>query len=958
MKINITLRMIAMILSLVIAISVFGCADRSVNILDEPLGADFSKNNKDTSRGDGTSELPDNTEDTDVSDNTEDSDSSDTPNIPSEPVKPDSPPAALYTDSLPLSRAAASEGMVLLKNEDSVLPLKSNDRVAIIGNGVNGLIGGGGGSGSMPVTTVRFLEGMKTKHSEDKLKLNSELAVAYSKDKDYSPSQEELKHAVETSDKVIYTITRNSGEGSDRSEKEGDYYLSRDEIVTLKNLVDFGAEEIIVVLNVGSVIDTTRLLVYPQVKAILLAWYPGQYGGLAISDVLVGDVNPSGKLVDTFAKSYDDYPSAENFLQSNDYVEYTEDIFVGYRYFETFDPEYKNVNFEFGFGLSYTEFEYSNETFDIVDDKIEASVTVTNVGNTVGMESVQLYFAAPQGALGKPAKQLCGFAKTYGLAPGGSQTLRMSVDIADLASYDDTGKIKKSAYVLEAGEYDLFIGSSIKNVDLLGTYNIDETIIVEELTEQLPATLIEKRLLADGSYENISKEYTIEALAPRSDRVCADAPEEKIYFDALYESPELMDSFLAQLTPEELIRLCYGQPALVSGGTGAIGDYIEYRIPRLETADGPAGLRLSDAGTAFPVGTLLACSWSTELLGKIGAEIAKEAKERGIDVWLAPALNIHRNVLCGRNFEYYSEDPYLTGILASAITDAVQKGGVAVCIKHFVGNEKEVNRNSSDSRMSERALREIYLRPFELAIEKADPWMVMSSYNLVNGVETAESYSLLTEILRNEWGYKGVVCTDWNNNTELYRELLAGNDIKMPTANLQNTLSAYQAGRITREVLEDHAARILELMLKLNKTYSNINVIEILADTPTTFRSVDYSYTNGGGKEDCEDVNGTMNTTYNDAGRDIYYTIDVKRAGTYRLNIRIASPEGKGAFEIYIDDALTASFHNRENTGGWQIWKESSEVLTFTLLEGEHILKLHFIESGINFNTLTFTPLD
>lgn len=950
MKITAPLRIIALILSLLTLSFSSGCASNYVNITEDELGSKFTN---DPSPSDSA------TEDTEATDNTDAPDEDDGgETAPEQPEIPDSPRAPLYTDSLSISRAAASEGMVLLKNEDGALPLTYDDKVAVIGDGVNKLVGGGGGSGSMPVATVSLLNGMKTKHSEEKIQLNAELAVAYGKDYNYAPSQDDLKRAVETSDKIVYTITRSAGEGSDRTAQEGDYYLSRNEISTLKSLVDLGAEEIIVVLNVGGVIDTTRLLAYPQVKAILLAWQPGQYGGDAIADVLVGDVNPSGKLVDTFAKSYDDYPSSENFSESGGYVNYTEDIFVGYRYFETFDPGYDKVNFEFGFGLSYTEFEYSNEKFDIVDGKIEVSVRVTNVGDVTGMESVQLYFSAPQGLLGKTAKQLCGFAKTYGLAPGDSQTLRMSVDIADLASYDDVGKVKKSAYVLEEGEYDFFIGSSVKNVSLVGTYLNNDTVIVEQLSEQLPARLLEKRLLADGTYENVYSDYQIEPLTSRSDRECASKPSEKIYFDELYESPELMDSFLAQLTPEQLIRLCYGQTASLAGGTGAIGDCFEYSIPKIETADGPAGLRITDAGTAFPIGTLLACSWSSELLAKVGEEIAKEAKEKGVDIWLAPALNIHRDVLCGRNFEYYSEDPYLTGMLASAITTAVQEGGVGVCIKHFVGNEKEVNRNSSDSRMSERALREIYLRPFQIAIEEADPWMIMSSYNLVNGVETAESYSLLTEILRNEWGYEGVVCTDWNNNTELYRELLAGNDVKMPTANAANAISAYNNGTLTRAVLEDHAERILKLIMKLNKTLYSRNTIEISSEESTTFKSVDFSYTNGGGQEKCEDIDGTLNTTYNDAGREIFYTINVNRSGSYQLKVRIASPEGKGAFDIYADDVLVGAFRNTESTGDWQVWKESSEVLTLTLAEGEHILKLRFTENGMNFNTLTFTPID
>jgi len=861
---------------------------------------------------------------------------------------------------IPLARRAASEGMVLLKNEDSALPLMPEDNVALIGDGVNNLYGGGTGSGSMKVDTVNLLDGMKTKQGENKLTLNKELVSSYSRRYDYVPSYSDLKTASKVSDTAVYTICRLAGEGGDRSSTAGDYRLSVNEKTMLDNLVSVGFEKIIVVLNVGGVIDTTSLLAYPQVKAILLSWQPGQYAGDAIADVLVGDVNPSGKLVDTFAKKYADYPSSKNFNVSTDHVDYTEDIFVGYRYFETFDPNYDTVNFEFGFGLSYTTFEYSDISFGVGEDEISVSVKVTNTGGVSGKESVQLYFSAPQGKLGKPAKELCAFAKTDLLEPGTSQILTMTVDIEELSSYDDVGKVQRSAYVIEAGEYEFLLGSSVKNVTSVGKYTVAENVITRQLSEQLPARLLNKRLLADGSYEDVFSDHAIEVLTSRSDRVCIEAPEEIIRFEELYEHPELMDSFLAQLTPHQMIDMCYGNAASLAGGTGGIGYVFEYGIPSVETADGPAGLRITNPCTAWPVATLLACTWDTDLLYEIGEQIGAEAKREGVEVWLAPAVNIHRDPLCGRNFEYYSEDPFLSGMMAASITNAVQKNGVGVCIKHFVGNEKEGNRNNSDSRMSERALREIYLRPFEIAIKEADPWMMMSSYNYVNGVETAESYALMTEILRNEWGYGGVVCTDWGNNSELYRELLAGNDVKMPNAEIAATVKAYDDGILTRAVLEEHAERIVRLLLKFNKKlepYDEAPAIDISDIVPTVIRSVDYIGTNGGKTERCEDIGGTANTTNNDRGRYIYYKINVATEGEYQVKLRIASPEGKGGFDVLVDGEMLASFKNTEATGGWQKWIESKEVLTLTLPKGEHLLKLSFTESAMNLNTMTFIPV-
>ena len=429
---------------------------------------------------------------------------------------------------IPLARRAASEGMVLLKNEDSALPLMPEDNVALIGDGVNNLYGGGTGSGSMKVATVNLLDGMKTKQGENKLTLNKELVSSYSRRYDYVPSYSDLKTASKVSDTAVYTICRLAGEGGDRSSTAGDYRLSVNEKTMLDNLVSVGFEKIIVVLNVGGVIDTTSLLAYPQVKAILLSWQPGQYAGDAIADVLVGDVNPSGKLVDTFAKKYSDYPSSKNFNVSTDHVDYTEDIFVGYRYFETFDPNYDTVNFEFGFGLSYTTFEYSDVSFGVGEDEISVSVKVTNTGGVSGKESVQLYFSAPQGKLGKPAKELCAFAKTDLLEPGTSQILTMTVDIEELSSYDDVGKVQRSAYVIEAGEYEFLLGSSVKNVTSVGKYTVAENVITRQLSEQLPARLLNKRLLADGSYEDVFSDHEIEVLTSCSDRVCVEAPEEII----------------------------------------------------------------------------------------------------------------------------------------------------------------------------------------------------------------------------------------------------------------------------------------------------------------------------------------------------------------------------------------------------------------------------------------------
>lgn len=1182
-----------------------------------------------------------------------------------ENTPPKTEPAPEVKSLLP--RQAAAEGMVLLKNEDKVLPLKKGSTVALFGQGQIDLIKGGTGSGD--VTTehiVGVLEGMEKKADEEKIAIYSTLAKRYKANSSYTPTVQMMQNAAKASDTAIYVISRNSGEGWDRSAASGDYYLSDGEIKTIENLIFAGFEDIVVILNVGGIVDTTKLLSYPEIKSILLAWQPGQDGGDAIADILVGDVTPSGKLSDTFAKSYDDYPTSAGFHESKDYVNYTEDIFVGYRYFETFDPTYSKVNFEFGFGLSYTTFEYSDLTFTEKDGEMTVSVTVKNTGEYSGKDVVQLYFSAPQGKLGKPAKELCAFGKTSTLAPGASETLSLRFAIADLSSYDDTGKVQKSAYVMEAGDYHFYLGNSIRNAGEAGvryTYTVAETVVVEQLTEQLTAKLLEKRLLADGTYENIfnnsnigipigtdlikieAEDYyakhchaelifngnashcgirmltstegnryvTFAVEAPESGNwrialgignpngkiekavrffvndvvvsgvalplnstgglwtindtptvtiplqkglnfirvefTCGDkfqgildyitleqgegayvpkdeqdydqvgvikpdgvfiiegesfvdksaevdieeifsgpdlgklsiknlhsagnyisyelnveeagdyrivmrlangdgtsvntatasvngalqsrfsyvlagtavdgnqwfnfidvdagvialaqgkntltftviermgnldyftlekvqvsassvatsqsaAPtgasaQEKITFEQLLADPTLMDAFIDQLTVEQMAYLLHGHGENVPSGTGTIGGLFEYGIPSAETADGPAGVRLTMNTTAWPVQTLMACTWNTELMDAVGKEIAAEATKYNVDIWLAPGVNIHRNPLCGRNFEYYSEDPYLSGTMAAALINGVQGEGIGVMIKHFVCNEKETNRSYSDSRVSERALREIYLRPFEIAVKTANPWSIMSSYNKINGVETAENRSLLTNILQGEWGYHGVVSSDWWNDSVQYKELLAGQSLKMKSGDEAGLIGAYKSGILSREVIESHVKRVLELVMKTNAAdrATEKPAIEISADQKTVFLSIDSTWKSSEiGMEECKDKNGTYNTTNTYGGQWLVYVIDVKESGKYKVELRIASNDGSGTINFLLDGKNVGSFRNTTKTGDWQRWSKSDGRLTLNLPEGVHQLRLSITGGSFNINTITLIP--
>lgn len=630
--------------------------------------------------------------------------------------------------------------------------------------------------------------------------------------------------------------------------KDGDFCLSEKE----KEMVDTvkaGFKNVIVILNVGGMVDTSWFAYDNQIQSALLALQGGMEGGLAAAELLVGDGNPSGKTVDTFAKSLDDYPSTYNFHESRDYVDYTDDIYVGYRYFETIPGAAEKVVYPFGYGLSYTTFDVETVSAGIVNsnctseaNKLYAKVRVTNTGKFSGKEVVQVYIAKPQGKLGKPAKELAAFEKTRALQPGESQLITLTWEINDMASYDDLGKVKKSAYVLEAGSYDIYIGTSVRDVTKADySYILNHDVITEQLSAKLVPTSLPKRMLSDGSYEalpqsepvdtdysaigNIAPALT-EGVGPGQRAIpyyrFADGMAKNGSHDIMdvVEGRITLDEFVSELSIDDLIRLLGGQPNTGVANTFGIGNMPEYGIPSVMTADGPAGVRIApEVGiytTAFPCSTLLACTWNPDVLEAVGRAGGEELKENNLALWLTPAICIHRSPLCGRNFEYYSEDPFVTGKLAGAMVRGIQSNNVGATLKHFALNNKETNRKNSDSRVSERAAREIYLKAFEMIVKNDNPWAIMSSYNMINGYRASESEDLLTGILRDEWGYEGMVTTDWWTCGEHYKETKAGNDLKMGNGYPDRVKKAYDKGAISRSEMETSVKRILGLILKLD----------------------------------------------------------------------------------------------------------------------------------------------
>lgn len=734
-----------------------------------------------------------------------------------------------------LSRQAACEGAVLLKNENGLLPLRDGQKIAVFGKAQVDYVKGGGGSGDVTVSYIRDIyEGLKLK--EEKVRVFDALSLFY---RDYVNGQYQngekrgrlaepeipealLRSAADYTDTAIITINRFSEEAVDRKNDGTDDYFSLS-TAEKQMVADVCANfaHIIVLLNVGAMIDTSWFADDRRVEAALMLWQAGMEGGLAAADLLVGDANPSGRLVDTCARSFWDYPSSAEFHESDHYAKYTEDVFVGYRYFETVPGKKECVVYPFGYGLSYTDFEISNARACDNGKRIFVTADVTNIGSCAGKEVVQLYYTPPAGKLPKPARELCAFAKTSLLAPGETETVTLSCDVTDMASFDDTGMIEQSAWVMEEGEYRLLLGRSVRDTVCLDySYVLTDPRVVEKLHSYCAPGRLGKRMIADGTYVEVPDVEITQKEFP-CHYVCEyrEAGEDARKLQEVADGKLSLDEFMTQLTDDEMQQLLTGTDNTGVASTNGMGGLKRLGIPNVMTTDGPAGVRIRKnrgvSTTAFPTATALACTWNTKLLEEIGQAGALEVKENNLSIWLTPALNIHRSPLCGRNFEYYSEDPFISGKMAAAMVRGIQSEQIVAVAKHFACNNKETLRKESDSIVSERALREIYLKGFEICIKESAPKMIMSSYNLLNGVLTSENAELLTGILREEWGYRGMVTSDWWNLMEHYKGVKAGNDIRMPKEDIGGLKEAYEKGLVTRNEMAACVKRILEMILWL-----------------------------------------------------------------------------------------------------------------------------------------------
>ena len=786
-------------------------------------------------------------------------------------------------------REAAAEGAVLLKNEGHMLPIKKDETVSIFGRSqIEYYRSGTGSGGAVNVPYVKnILDGIKENNA---FPVNEDLVETYKEwlkehpfdnggggwaaepwhQEEMEITEEIARRAAEKSEKAIFLIGRTAGEDKDYEDTEGSYLLTKREKENLRIVTKY-FDEVAVLLNVSNIIDmswTKDAAYQDHIKAILYIWQGGMEGANAVADLLSGRVTPSGKLTDTIAEKLSDYPAADHFGSKTENI-YAEDIYVGYRYFETFAPE--KVMYEFGFGLSYTEFSMetvkAESTGNGKDAKIALSIRVKNIGEAAGKEAAQVYVSAPQGQLGKPAKVLCGFAKTKLLAPGEEEVLELTIPVSRFASYDDSGVTgHKSCYVLEEGLYKIYVGNSVRctekaNVDGKGGYGVSSCIVTEELKEALAPTkeflrLKTGRQKEDGVFAR-AYEKAPQQMVDLAERIKSRLPKELpqtgnkgITLQAVAENikngssvEEELDAFVAQFTNEELAVIVRGEgmssPKVTPGTASAFGGVSDslhgYGIPIACASDGPSGIRMESGlkATQLPIGTLLACSFNIPMMEELYQMEGRELVGNEIDTLLGPGINIHRYPLNGRNFEYFSEDPLVTGQFAAAMIRGIRSAGSSATVKHFAANNQETERHNVNSVVSERALREIYLKGFEIAVKEGNANSIMTSYNPVNGHWTASNYDLNTTILRGEWGYQGIVMTDWwakmndvVNGGEADRRytsfmVRAQNDLYMVVNNNgaainavgDDTLEALEAGKLTVGELQRCAKNICRFLL-------------------------------------------------------------------------------------------------------------------------------------------------
>lgn len=737
-----------------------------------------------------------------------------------------------YYSSEALSRAvrsAAAEGCVLLEN-DGTLPLEKTRPVAVLGRCQYDwfFVGYGSGGDVHAPYRINLIDGMKNAGAMFYAPLADEYLRLVSSDEfkaehgwwghwpfshpELDIDEGLLQRAARECDTAVVVIGRAAGEDRDNRPLPGSWYLTNEE----KRLLDRATESfrrVAVILNIGSLMDLSWIGEYGgKLSAVLIAWLGGQESGSAVCDVLYGAVSPSGRLPATAAKLCD-YPGGE--FGRSKRAEYSEGIFMGYRYFDRFAPE--KALYPFLHGLSYTEFTFVPGCVSLDEKGLKARVRIKNVGSRAGKTAVPLFVYPPEGKLEKPLRVLVSFDKTDVLGPGAEAEIALSCDKKSLASFDE----ERHSFIMEAGEYRVFADETYLGSVFLSREEIVETC--EPIV--IPSHTLRERILSH--------------LPEPMPGVMA-----RINFSDVLSGRRVAEEFVSSLSNEELSDLTRGHGMMNSelgpaGNAGVFGGVTaalrERGIPAISCCDGPAGLRMQRFCALIPCGTALAASMNTRLIGELHALLGLEMKHFGVDVRLAPGMNLTRHPLCGRNFEYFSEDPVLSGLTAAACVNGIQSVGKAACPKHFACNNQEFKRNISDSAVSERALRELYLRNFEICVKASRPLTIMTSYNKVNGVWAHYNYDLVETVLRREWGFDGLVMTDWwmqSSRSPEFRALRdnayrvrAGVDVLMP-GNKSHVSRRYKKersipralkkrGGLTRAELEQAALHVIKLAVRL-----------------------------------------------------------------------------------------------------------------------------------------------
>ena len=894
------------------------------------------------------------------------------------------------------ARATVAEGCVLLRNEEKALPIREGEKVSVFGRSQFNYFKSGTGSGGM--VNAPYEVSIPDALKEENIELNASLMKIYEewiedhpfdKGKGWANEpwcQEEMEltdevvsAAASCSDLALVVIGRTAGEDKDNYAGEGSYFLTATEEKMLA-LVCAAFSRVAVILNVGNIIDMKFVNKY-EPQAVMYVWQGGIEGGHGVADVLMGRVTPSGHLTDTIAYDIEDYPSAMNFGNETKSF-YQEDIYVGYRYFETAAKD--KVMYPFGYGLSYTVFTQEVVNKVQTGDEISLTIKVTNTGDTAGKDVVQVYYQPPQGTLCKPARNLIRFAKTKELQPGEEQSLTLTFPVTEMVSFDDSGVTgHKNAYVLEAGEYIIYFGQNVRDAKAAMTVSLQEMRVVEQLQEACaPVEAFERfvyKINPDGTVEKKTEAVPLRSIDLKK-RVVDNRPQAPEYTgDKGYRFKDVMagtvtkEEYIAQLSDEDLICMARGEgmcsskvtPGIAGSFGGVTASLEKFGMPIGGCADGPSGIRMDCGTKAFlnPNGTLLACTFNTELVEELYQWEGMELLLNKIDTLLGPGMNIHRNPLNGRNFEYFSEDPYMTGKMASAVLKGLAKYGVTGTIKHYAGNNQEYSRHGVDTIVSQRALREIYLKGFEIAVKEGKAYSVMTSYNPLNGIWTAGNYDLNTTILRDEWGFDGLVMTDWwakiNDDFEdrepainkLSVMIRAQNDVYMVVSDAavnphnDDAEAALAEGRITRGELARNASNILSVVMRSpvgKRAIGEEPEFEIL-NAPET-EALEKNVMNP--VEILEEGYFDLTGLKTDAGSVNQFAVRLPNKGIYTLSFKLKSDLGElsqSSMTIFTNNIPFQTI-TINGTGGEWITKQI-DIESFVSIDS--YIDLAFAQSGI-----------